>query len=127
MVWWWHKLLEKPIDGIAILLVLSALGAAIVAKAYSWVKPTDTLIIASFELSSPPPKAMPITGTTAANLLRDEVSHILRSAVSYNPPAFPGEESRKSSETARSTASPEMPVKLRRRTASEVFMGITPI
>ena len=83
LIWWWETLKAEPLRALLILLVLVALGAAGIATVLRTVDPEATMIISSFELTTTPPAALPITGKTAADLLKDEVQQILEKSRYY--------------------------------------------
>jgi tetratricopeptide (TPR) repeat protein len=81
--WWWDTLKAEPLRAVLILLVLLAFGAVGAAAVLRVVRPETTMIISSFELTTTPPGALPITGKTAADLLKDEVQQILEKSRYY--------------------------------------------
>jgi tetratricopeptide (TPR) repeat protein len=87
VLWWWHKLLTKPIDALVFFLVILCLVAAASAGFLRVFRPETTVIISPFELTSSPPSALPVTGKTAANLLKDEVAEILDKTRNSTAPA----------------------------------------
>jgi tetratricopeptide (TPR) repeat protein len=78
--WWWEKLKKEPVAALVILLTLWGFVAAIDAGTSRVLSPETVLLISPFELSVTPPKVLPITGKTAASLLKDEVAEIVKKA-----------------------------------------------
>lgn len=75
--WWWERLKDEPIKAVLLLAVMIALFSLVRAAFLRVYDPETTVIISSFELSSTPPKELPITGKTAADVLKDEIQKIL--------------------------------------------------